>query len=517
MKKTFRIAAVALSIALVGCCTGCGKDSKSGNGKITWWERNDVSAYLDNGNNGVQAFQKIAEQNGVEIEFTHPMIGQQNEEFNVMIASGELPDIVCYEWAGYPGGADQAIEDGVIIALDEYIEQGKLPNYKKALEKYGVMDAVKTYNGHIAGFHGIKEDPSINAYYGPTIRKDWLDKLGLEVPTTIDEWEKVLIAFRDKDPNGNGKKDEIPLTAVPNFWGAFGLTMENYYVNPEGEFTFAGMGPRFESYLKTMHRWYEEGLINSEYPTMDTKTRDAFITGDISGAFVGYTGSQYGNYIAAKKDDPEFKLVGAPWPKGEDGIAWTPQIGYKRVIQTATAAISAKSKNIDAALKLLDSFYTEENTELLNWGIEGVTYTKTENGNEFKEEILHSQDGKGPIAALAPYAIPSIGWYPRVFDSDAYRALTLPYPEMQEASALWASADTSLLNKQAFVFSDEESKEMAKITASLQSYCQEMYQKFVTGHESLDMYAEYEKNLKDMGIERLIEIYKASYDRQNQN
>lgn len=516
MKKSVRVVALLISLMMLACCVGCGGSSNGdGSAKITWWERNDVSAYHSNGNNGVKAFQIVADKVGVELEFIHPMVGQQNEEFNVMIASGDLPDVVCYEWAGYPGGADKAIDDGLIIALDEYIEQGKLPNYKKALEEHGVYEMVKTYNGHIAGFYGIK-DQMVNACYGPTIRQDWLDKLGLAVPTTIDEWEKVLIAFRDQDPNGNGEKDEIPLTTVPAFYGAFGLTAENFYMNPEGQFTFVGMGPRYKEFLETMNRWYKEGLINQEYPTMDTKTRDAYITGDVSGAYVGYTGSQYGSYIAAKKGDPNFKLVGAPWPKGKDGIAWTPQLGFKRVITTACAAISAKSENIDATLKLLDSFYTEENTELFNWGVEGETYTKDADGkNQFKQEILQPTDGRGPIAVLASHTIPSIGWYPRVFDAEAYVALTLSYPEMKDAAKLWASGDTSLLNEASFVISDAESKEMLKICASLQTYCNEMNQKFITGQVSLDKYAEYEQKIMDLGMGRLIEIYKGAYDKQH--
>ncbi|MBQ2615139.1 MAG: extracellular solute-binding protein [Clostridia bacterium] len=515
MKKGLRVVAMVACIAMAVCCVGCGNNGGGDGTKITWWERNDVSAYLPNGNNDIKAFQMIAEQNGIELEFMHPMQGEQNNQFNVMIASGDLPDIVCYEWAGYQGGADRAIADGVIIALDEYIAQGKLPNYKKALEENGVMDLVKTPNGHIAGFHGIKGDLSMNASFGPTIRKDWLDKLGMEVPTTIDEWEKVLVAFRDGDPNGNGKKDEMPLTAVPNFYGAFGLVYENFYVSPEGEFTFTNMGPRYKAFLETMNRWYEMGLINPEYPTMDTKTRDSYITGDIAGAYVGYTGSQYGNYIAAKKDDPEFKLVGTPWPKGEEGVAWIPALGFRRVLRTAVAAISAKSKNIDAALKLLDSFYSEENTELLNWGIEGETYEKTADGNKFKDEILHNAEGKGPIAALAPYAIPSIGWYPRVSDPVAIRELTLPYPEMQEAAALWSSGDPSLLNPQSFALNAEESEEYMKLASTVQTYCAEMNQKFITGQESLDNYDKYEATLKDLKIDRLIEIYKGAYDRMN--
>lgn len=515
MKKSVKVVAMLLCLLMLACCVGCGGDS-SGNGtKITWWEKNDVSAYHSNGNNGVKAFQMIAEKAGVNLEFKHPMVGQQNEEFNVMIASGELPDIVCYEWAGYSGGPDKAIDDGLIISLDEYLEQGKLPNYKKALEENGVYELVKTYNGHIPGFYGIKTEEA-NACYGPTIRKDWLDKLGLEVPTTIDEWEEVLIAFRDGDPNGNGEKDEIPLTTVPNFYGAFGMTYENFYMNPEGEFTFTNMGPRYKEFLETMNRWYEEGLINPEYPTMDTKTRDAYLTGDISGAYVGYTGSQYGSYIAARKDDPEYKLVGTPWPKGKDGIAWTPQLGFKRTVTTACAAISAKSKNIDEALKLLDSFYSEENYELLNWGIEGETYTKDADGTKhFKEEILHNSEGKAPIAALAEYAIPSIGWYPRVFDGEAYTELTLPYQEMKEAAELWCSGNTDLLNIGSFVISDEENKEMLKICSSLQTYCSEMNQKFITGQEPLSNYAAYEQKLKELGIDRLIEIYKGAYDKQH--
>ena len=118
---------------------------------------------------------------------------------------------------------------------------------------------------------------------------------------------------------------------------------------------------------------------------------------------------------------------------------------------------------------------------------------------------------------MAPYASPSLGWYPRIFDSKAIKDLTMSHPDIKAATELWASADASLLNRASFALNDAESKEYMQLASTVQTYISEMNQKFITGQEPLENYDKYEATLKDLKIDRLIEIYKGVYDRMNGN
>ena len=133
-----------------------------------------------------------------------------------------------YEWSNYPGGPEKAIKDGYILRLNDVIDQ-YAPHLKQYLTEHPDIDMqIRTANGSYYAFPFIQGDDKLRTYQGPIIRKDWLDELGLDVPTTIDEWHTVLQAFKDKQ----GAEAPLTFLGVPNplfgiegggFIGAFGI------------------------------------------------------------------------------------------------------------------------------------------------------------------------------------------------------------------------------------------------------------------------------------------------------
>ena len=142
----------------------------------------------------------VQEKTGIEIEFIHPTVGSEKEQFSIMVASGEYPDIIEHQWVSYAGGPGAAIEDGVIISLNDVFEE-KAPNMKKLLKEHPDIDKmVKSSDGQYYCFPFLRglESPNITQFSsGFVLRKDVLDELGLELPETIDEWENVLRAYKD--------------------------------------------------------------------------------------------------------------------------------------------------------------------------------------------------------------------------------------------------------------------------------------------------------------------------------
>lgn len=115
-----------------------------------------------------------------------------------MLASGELPDMLEYNFFNFPGGPEKAIKDGYILELNDLIDK-YAPNYKKYLQEHPEVEKmVKTDKGSYYSFPFIRGDESLLTFQGPVIRKDWLDELGLPVPETIDEWTTALKAFKEK-------------------------------------------------------------------------------------------------------------------------------------------------------------------------------------------------------------------------------------------------------------------------------------------------------------------------------
>lgn len=141
----------------------------------------------------------VEEQTGITIEFQHPTQGSEAEEFAVMLASGEYPDIIEYTWTTYSGGAGAAINDGVIISLDDYMADAT--NLSKVMQEHPeIGKMIKSSGGNYYCFpclRGLESPNKTEFSSGFLYRADALADLGFDqVPETIDEWEEVLRAAK---------------------------------------------------------------------------------------------------------------------------------------------------------------------------------------------------------------------------------------------------------------------------------------------------------------------------------
>lgn len=326
-------------LALTGCSGGGGKSDSDQNGEadpaktqqegtpkevgypesLTYWVtlNSNASATLQNAGE-IKAYQKLEEMTGTKVQFQHPPAGSEQDSFNIMVSSGDLPDVIEHNWSAVSGGPDKLIGDGTLIRLNELIDQ-HAPNLKKVLDEnpeYRKM--ITSDDGNIYVFPFLRGDDYLLTYNGLIIRQDWLDKLGLGMPETIEEWHTVLTAFKNDDPNGNGQADEIPLRLDPGqlsmnkaFLGAWGITDSFYQV--DGVVKYGPIQPEFKEFLQTMSRWYAEGLIDPDYLSGDSNLWDAKITNNTLGAFTGYTGSGIGRYLQMMEGKGGgFDLAGAP-------------------------------------------------------------------------------------------------------------------------------------------------------------------------------------------------------------
>ena len=183
MKKIAKILSAVLAIAMVISFAGCSNTTKTDAdpNSVTWWLANNVPEFYKNYDE-LPAFQEIQKNLGIDIVFTHPSAEGAHEQFNIMTASGKFNDIVSYNWNAYAGGPTRAAKDGAIMVLNDYIED-KMPNFYNYMKDDPELDyAAHGYDGSISVIPAFAESVKPKACYGPTIRKDWLDKLGLEVP-----------------------------------------------------------------------------------------------------------------------------------------------------------------------------------------------------------------------------------------------------------------------------------------------------------------------------------------------
>ncbi|MGM7719803.1 extracellular solute-binding protein [Metabacillus sp. Hm71] len=488
--------------------------------EITYWtELVPNVAATSKSLNEVAAYQELEKITGTKVEFKHPS-GEGSditEQFNLMVASGKLPDVIEYNWRTVPNGPDQAIEAGTIIRLNELIEH-YAPNLNQYLnENPEVRKMVTTDDGNIYTFPFLRGDESLMVFLGMIMRQDWLDKLNLEVPSTISEWEEVLTAFKNEDPNGNGEMDEIPLMVQLNdfkhigaFVGAYGIHAQFY--NDNGTVKYGSIQPEFKEFLTTMNKWYKKGLLDPDFAAVDSKLMDAKVTNNQLGSFFGFSGGGIGKYTGLMKDkNPDFKLSPAPNPslkEGEKAATGHLEHAYSGM---HSAAISGTAENPEEIVKWLDFAYSEEGHMLFNFGIEGESYEMKDGSPTYTEEITDNPDGLPMTQALGKYIRASYGG-PLIQDK-RYLEQYYELPEQKEAVKIWGETAENKINLPPITLNAEESEEFNSIMSDLNTYYDETVIKFIMGEEPLDHFDDFVETLKGMGIERAIELQQAALDR----
>jgi putative aldouronate transport system substrate-binding protein len=465
--------------------------------------------------NDVAAYQETEKKTGIHIDFQHPAIGQEKNQFNLLMSSGSYPDIIEWGWNDYPGGGVGAMNSGVIIPLNDYIDK-YAPNLSKLLaDNPEIKKVISTDDGRIYAFPFLRADPYLRTYFGLGLRKDWLDKLGLQVPTTIDEWHTVLKALKEGDPNGNGKADEIPLLIRKDtmlnfsnvFLNAWGISSR--FNLQDGKVIYGTVQPEFKAFLTTMRDWYAEGLIDRDYAATDDKQKDAKWTGELLASSELAVGGGIGKYTTAMTGkDPDFNLIGAPYPTLKKGDK--PVLGQiEPIFNSVGAAITSSNKHIEETVKWLDYKYGEEGGMLFNFGIEGKSYEMKDGFPTYTDDIMKNPDGLSFATALGRYAIPFGG--PFVQDK-RYQEQNASLPQQKEALSTWMSVDNDNWLPPLSLTNDESAR-LAAIMTDVTTYRDEMFDKFVMGIEPIDNFDTFVKTIEGMGIQEAIAIQQAAYDR----
>lgn len=486
---------------------------------LTYFVRLDPKVATSyNSYSSIAAYQLLQKKLGVKIVFKHPPVGGETDQFNLMVASRQLTDIIEWNWVdNYPGGPVKAMLDKVIIRLNDYLPK-YAPNLNKYLQQHpDIKKLIVTDDGDVYGFPALRgTNPKIACvYYGPQIRNDWLKKLGLKEPETVDDWYKVLKAFVTKDPNGNGKKDERGFSILRNasnpryafdyssfLVGAWGIKTDFFQVN--GKVKYGPLEPQYKQFIATLQKWWKEGLIDPDILTMNQKVIKANVQNDVIGAWLGLLSGDMGFFLNLKKD-----IIATKFPvlkKGEEPLLGQAEFLFSRT----SAAITTACKNVPLAMKVLDWGYSKEGYEAFNYGVLGKSYIKKDGKVYYTDEILKNPQGLSAAEALAKYARASISG-PFAQADEYYLQIQMMYPQQKEAvMEKWSYVKNDRLLPP-LSFTDDESKRLANIMNTVNTYYDEMFLRLMTGKATnVDAFV---KTLKQMKIDEAIKIYQQAYDR----
>ncbi len=523
--KKIRIICMA-GVLLMVCAlvlTGCGDagdERKENRISFTYWSslplriENRVESFND-----VIMYKEREKECGIHIDFIHPIIGQVPEQFNLMLASEKLPDLIEYNWVNwYSGGPQKAIDDGIIIPLNDYIDK-YAPNFKKAVTDRSELSDIyrkgaKTDNGEYFAFPNFNTG-NVRTFGGPLIRKDWLDELGLHVPETIDDWTNVLTVFKEK------KNIDTPYTATEDYFnsinsfnGAYGVGHRLYL---DGDTVKYGpLEDGYKEYIKQMHDWYEKGLIDPYYAINTKDVVDTKMLNDTAGATNNNIGNGLGIYLKhMEKKNPDYNLVCAPYPvlnKGDRNDFYQ----FETDVYNSYLAISTSCENPEEAVKWIDYWYSDEGYMLMNFGVEGKTYNMIDGKPVYTDEILHSSENLSINETLSMHCRATQS-APGLRQAPEYLEQYYEYPQQIEGYKMWSENVDNVRKRMlpsGLTPIGDEIDEISVLSTDLETYVKDMCLKFVTGEEPIENYDKFRETLKtSFNVDKYLEIQQNMYNR----
>lgn len=450
----------------------------------------------------------------IDFDYKTPPLSDFETKKNLAFASGDLADIL-FAASLTPGEEVNYGKQGVILPLEDLINK-YAPNFKALMDANPeIKKSITTPDGHIYALPVINQHPTAAWPAGPIwFNGKWLTALGVkELPKTTDELYDLLKRFKNEDPNGNGKADEIPLTDVQMdstrtwFLAAFG--MKAWGIEElDGKAVYAPTTKNYKEYLAYMHKLYAEKLLDPETFSQSNEQKKAKGQENKLGLFpdwfsfftTGETEDQAINnpmFQPLTSDvSPEIVLPGNPG------------------ITRGNFAITKDNPNPAASMRWVDYLYSQEGRDFFDQGPEGLLWKKGADGKrtflDVPKEFKSSEDYRGTITPA--YGIPVPMLVDVVKDAPVSKFSQFIYDET--AKKIDPNAKTAF---PLVYLSSDEQDEINSIEADLESYVEQMEAKFITGVEPLSNWDKYVKTIEKMNIDRYVKIHQDAYDRWAKN
>lgn len=487
----------------------------------------------------------VEEQTGINLEFEVAPNGLSDAQakLNVTLAGGDLPDVL----AGMPFTAAslaQTGSNGQLFPLNDLIAEYGYES-KRMLEEDRpfYMSLITSPDGNIYGLPDVNECFHCFASQKMYIYGPWLDALGLEEPTTTQEFKDMLIAFRDQDPNGNGIADEIPMSGAASvgwhtkieeflmnsfvFYQRIDAGSERLMLDDDGMIQASYAQDGYKEGLKYIADLYAEGLIDPNALIQDREQLQVLGNNEIGveggvnivGAIPGGWFGQFTQVLYADEGgraDEWFIMGPLANDDGFSGIGYSPW----GISNYGGWVISADSEYAEAAFRLGDFLYGTEATtrnvfgELdVDWrwsnddeiGLDGGPALYT-NLSDFGDEGTNSKQWN---QAAMTYRTAD---YRLAQADDGNQYVEVHLLEATRDKMIPVARDVSQLIPP-LVFGVDESREVGDLKLALDTYVDQMFVEFITGSIPIDdAWEEYLATLEDIGLPRYLEIYQEGYD-----
>ena len=464
------------------------------------------------------AIQALTEATGVNMEFHGYQAMNAAEEYGIMLASQDYPDLLANAIDYYAGGAEKLVEDEIILDLNDYLEDFA-PDYLAALNDVpDIKKSVTTDSGYIGVFAGWANPAAM--YTGLIIRQDWLDALGMSTPKTYEQLEDVLVAFK----NNYGCKDSLYMVSycggtfsdngLIKGYGVAGMIGDRANQHPfyqvDGEVRCGLLTDEYKNYVTMLADWYSQGLISSDFISYTSPSMDdnAVVSGS-TGVFFSSNDKFETYYSLAPDDSFKVSALRDVTVNENDPIHLAQDLFAPTTVQNSWS-ISTQCKDPEIAASYLNYLYTDAGVILTNYGMEGVSFEYVDGNAVMSDMILHDPNNS---SFIMQFLYTTGNFLPGLVDQ--HKADSAMEETALASYDIWSEnvdPEYTIINS----LLPEDSDAYQVLWSDISAYAQQKVLEYITGAASMDSFdTDFVNTLKDMGIDTLTGYRQKAVDAYN--
>jgi putative aldouronate transport system substrate-binding protein len=488
--------------------------------------------------NATLMVEEIEKRFGIKMECSPVPDDAWMTQLTLMLSTDELPDFIINAGISLLDASKHG-KDGLLLPINEYLEYA--PTMADIFKEYPALErAITATDGNIYGLVQVM-DNKIGQVPRNFIDKNWLERLNLPYPESLDDIYNILVAFRDNDANGNGDpNDEIPFSAMigkldffhHNFMASYGLIGNEHYFNlqadDKGKVFLIEANENYREYLKFLRKLYEEKLLDQDCFIQTRQEMDAKIREGKVGMF-----GHWAPFVAAGQNtdfDANYVAIGGLISDYNK----TPTIPLSSQVSSLVSCFaSADTKYPEAIVRLLDYFYTPDGEFTTRMGFQGVSwdYVDVEGIPGAKvAEVFHPEGyDSGENFRVKKALINNIILINRT-DRTSYGVIENATDEQIDNILIGKYGWSALTQKYCFnkpgvvlssvfpglAYTDEESEIILPIKNDIKLFLENSKAMFVTGESDINSdsnWNDYIGRLESMGMRKMLEAVQSAYDR----
>ena len=480
--------------------------------------------------------QYLVDKSNLNIEFTQIMSDQITEQKNLLLNTGNIPDIMYGADFSSTELVKYGQEQGLLLRLNDYMNEELTPNMVAAFEKDPTAKTLITLpDGGIYSVPRIDSSLNEGGLSRHFFNTKWLEAIDRDIPTTLDELIEVLYLFKSEDPGAVGKENVVPIGSADAYWAtildyilnAYGFLSPGNGFSPclrNGEVVFPAGTEVYLEYLKLMKQFFDDGIISPDYYTMDETTLTALIangnTGLITEPALCFMTDGWEDWWAVKP------LTSDQNPQQQ----WGSYYGYI----LGGFVISAETEHPEAIMRLADWFFTKQNAVYCRTG----PYMDTEDTYGLFDTGWHIENdfdlvyGDLPSKELLsgklflPAHNESVGLTGNFWLSDGLKSKNILQEwagneivkkefDLQDADQHYRASVTENLMPYSveslpagfFFYNEQEAAEISDLATVLSTYAEAETAKFITGVRDMSEFDRYLSELESMGLSKYVDYY----------